>query len=86
MFNWFRKLGKEVRAATTLYDPKYTLVAFAPAAHGETTLVVEVDGVELKFVGSGTVWYRLPEFQRCPTWQETKLASFWHQLRHEKKI
>lgn len=32
---------------------------------------------EIKYVGSGTVWHRLPEFKRAGTFTESSLSDFY---------
>jgi hypothetical protein len=86
MLNWFKALFKKPEVKNRDVRQDYEFVAVAPSSNNEVILLVKVQDVEVRFVGSGSVWYRLPEFQRCPTSQETKLSEIWSRLRHEKRI
>jgi len=86
MFNWIKALFKEPEANKSILRQDYEFVAVATSANNEVILLVKIQEVEVRFVGSGSVWYRLPEFQRCPSSQEMKLADIWSKLKHEKRI
>lgn len=38
---------------------------------------------EVEFIGDSTVWYRLPNWERCSTSFESMLSTFVARIKHE---
>lgn len=45
-----------------------------------------VPAYRVQYQGSGTVWHRLPDFERCGTFTEAVLADFWEYARNQPSL